>query len=237
MRDRLDRLKEALPGCNVSAVILGAPRLAWAEGPTGQEHEVVEKARHTFLRLQETIPSAYAAELVTRLPRLLLRDFATRLEPQLRFVRSAFEGADVGYLLHQNPALLTRSIEASLRPRLALLRSFFPGISAENLTSLVGGNQELWALPESALTSRIAELEALVPRESILPILIRHPRSWTADLEEVVGPQTRLLRSCLSEETVQQVIIKLPSALYYPPALLQVSHERQGGAWLLSVCV
>ena len=229
MRRRLQALKAALPGVNVTHVVLEAPRVGWFFGTGAGELEALVGRRFAALCDAMGAPQD-AVELVNMAPWVLLRDFEARIEPPLTAWAELLPGCDASYLLRKHPSLLRKSVAKHLRPRVESLPSLFAphsgglGASApspETLASLVANYPELLTAPGAALAARIEALAVLLPGELLLATLSRHPRAWTADLAEEVGPQVRLLRARLGEDTARAVLLNLPSALYHMPAALE----------------
>jgi hypothetical protein len=218
LASRLQSLRGGLAGLNVTAVVGGAPRVL--THPTA-----ADTARQTLRRLQEAIPGVYVYDAVAAMPRMLLRDFDKRIAPLLAFLAEALPQAEVGYILNKNPRVLGYSITARLHPRLEALKALLSlndrPLSGDNLAAIVMGHPLLFDMTSQDLASRVTTLRGVLPAELLVPTLARHPRTWTADPEEVLGPQVALLRTRLSSFAVSQILRKLPSALYYPISALE----------------
>lgn len=243
---RLRALKAALPGgVNVTHAVVEVPRLLSYYGWYAPAMEAAVGPRFRAL-CEATGTAADAAEIVNRFPRVLLRDFDARVKPHLEALTELLPGADAAYLLRKHPAVLGKSVAAHLRPRIQQhLPALFPADTLESGSSSSGSDEaaadgnghqgqqqhvgvgslavtypELLTAPLGPLRERVAALTQLLPPGLLLPTLSLHARAWTADLSEEVGPQVRLLRARLGEETARAVLLNLPSAMYHTPGAL-----------------
>lgn len=90
LRERIRFLQEHMGGINVTSLVLGAPGLLachWQEG--------VFEARllGNLKRLQEELPGVSAYMVISKLPRLLLKDFDTKILPKIQFLEQALPSA------------------------------------------------------------------------------------------------------------------------------------------------
>ncbi|EWM22514.1 hypothetical protein Naga_100952g2, partial [Nannochloropsis gaditana] len=220
---RLSFLHTTLPGIDLPHALRRVPKLLTYYGMGAPAME--RRLAHTYSNLIAALPKKQAAlNLLNAAPRLLLRDFETRIEPYLHTFTTTSPTLDAAYLLTQHPVLLHKGIASHLLPRLAALPTLFPPSfpppGPEDLGALLTRYPPLLTLPLPDLSARLAALSLLLPPDLLLPTLIRHPRAWTADLTEVIGPQIHLLLSALGPTTTKTVLHHLPSILYHPPDAL-----------------
>jgi hypothetical protein len=208
--------------------------LCEATGTAADAAEIVNRWPRVLLRdfdrrvkphltaLSELLPGCDAAYVVRKHPELLGKSVEAHLRPRIEQHLAALFPADVGLAAPAVPGAGRGEEEEEEK---AVDEEEESGREHEGvgvgLGALAVNYPELLTAPLEQLRARIDALTQLLPPELLLPTLSRHPRAWTADLAEEVGPQVRLLWGRLGEETARAVLLNLPSAMYHTPAALE----------------
>ncbi len=206
--------------------------LCEATGTAADAAEIVNRWPRVLLRdfdrrvrphleaLAELLPGCDAAYVLRKHPEALGKSVAAHLRPRIQEHLPALFPASAGLAV---AAGLAGAAAGEGKARDDHNRSSSAAAAAESvgLGNLVVNYPELLTAPLAELRARVEALGRLLPPELLLPTLSRHARAWTADLAEEVGPQVRLLRARLGEETARAVLLNLPSAMYHTPAALE----------------
>jgi len=90
LRDRVRFLQEHVGGCNVTSLVLGAPGLLSCSKDDGQ---LESRILFNLKRLQEELIGVSAFMVISKLPRLLLKDMDTKILPKIQFLEQALPSA------------------------------------------------------------------------------------------------------------------------------------------------